>query len=341
LQTKINDETLCLKIKNAVLADLPTDINSKNLKKPLPIEETLELLKNPNIEPALTPQQIIKVAFATQPDKVEARELVENLYQLWTLHARKQEQELLISLAFQGVTGEIIKDLFAIFYEPLAEVYKSANIGDTIGHVSNFINDLLEVIEKSDVQGDSNTTQPFIDLVQRHESEFYQFVHNVHAQDQAQLFDSLLQYADGLFNFATNGIPKEIDLYKITSDAGVSPTEYPELKKEIDELIVYHRNRKQRHLDRKRQKLMSSTDIADSQEAFDFLPGDNKEIMKVFNDMAEIEDDSEDDCEDGSSYTSESSQIVHEMTLHAPGLRIIPRIVPTFVESVKQIFISS
>jgi hypothetical protein len=332
LQIKINDPPLCEKIANAVKTELPACVS---LGKSTPINETLELLKNPAIEPVLTPQQIIKVAFANQPGKVESRELVENLYKLWIMYARKQEQEVLMSLIFQGVTGEIIKDLFAIFYEPLAQVYKAANIGDTIGHVSGFVSDLIEVVDKLDVEDATNTAQPFIDLVQRHEDEFYQFVHNVHAQDKSKLFDNLLGYVDSLFSFVSNGFPERIDLEKVTLDAGITADDYPALKKEIDELCTYHRSRKQRHLDRKRQKLMSATDVADSEEIFNFLP-DNKEAMGAFNDMTEIDYDSDDGISIN-TISSTSHLVAHESTLLPPTLEIIPRIAPTFVQQLREI----
>lgn len=335
LQAKINDSPLCEKIANAVKTELPEGVSLGNTS---PILETLDLLKNPTIEPVLTPQQILKVAFANQPDKVESRKLVENLYQLWILYARKQEQDVLTQLVFQGVTGEIIKDLFAIFYEPLAQVYKAANIGDTIGHVAVFINDLIAILDRLDVEDATNTAQPFIDLVQSHEAEFYQFVHNVHAQDQSRLFDNLLGYVDHLFSFVSTGIPTKIDLEQITSEAGITQAELPALKQEIDQLCQYHYQRKQRHLERKRQKLMSTNELQDTQQAFDFLPGDNKEIIGVFNDMAEVDDyESEEEEVSSSSGSSASLVAAHEMTLKAPKLVYIPRIAPTFVKHVSQI----
>lgn len=332
LQIKINDPPLCQKIANAVETDLPENVQ---VGKSSPILETLELLKNSSIEPVLTPQQIIKVAFANQPGKVEAQTLVDNLYKLWILYARKHEQEVLMTLIFQGVTGEIIKDLFAIFYEPLAQVYKAANIGDSIGHVAGFINDLIAIIDKLDVEDATNTAQPFIDLVQSHEAEFYDFVHNVHAQDQSKLFDNLLGYVDSMFSFIANGIPERIDLNQITTESGISSSEHAALKEEIDALCAYHFSRKQRHLERKRQKLMSTDDVQDREEMFAFLP-DNKEVMGVFNDMAEdVDYDSEDDVSTTSG--SSSNLAAHEMTLRPPTLVIIPKIVPSFVKHVQQI----
>ncbi|KAI8066035.1 hypothetical protein BDF21DRAFT_426933 [Thamnidium elegans] len=329
LELKINDPPLCQKVCNAVKSDKPASLE---LGKTSPIQETLELLKNPAIEPVLSPQQIIKVAFANQPDKAESRRLVEDLYKLWILYARKQEQELMMSLVFQGVTGDLIKDLFAIFYEPLAQVYKAANIGDTIGHVAAFVNDLIEIIDKLDVEDATNTAQPFIDLVKNHEAKFYQFVHNVHAQDQSKLFDNLLGYVDSLFAFVSHGIPTRIDIEQITKEAGITGDDIGVLKQEIDALCAYHYSRKQRHLERKRQKMMTSTDLADNEEIFNFLP-ENKEVIGVLNDMVEIDYESGDD-DDGDD---DDNLAAHEYTIVRPKLVLIPTIAPTFVKHVQNI----
>ncbi|OBZ85458.1 hypothetical protein A0J61_06501 [Choanephora cucurbitarum] len=308
LERKINDPLLCQKIANAVQTEIPEGLKLDNSS---PINETLELLKDSNIEPVLTPQQILK------------------------------EQESLMSLVFQGVTGEVTKDLFAIFYEPLAQVYKSANISETIGHVSAFVNDLIQVVDNVDAQDASHTAQPFIELVKRHEDKFYDFVHNVHAQDKTKLFDSLLGYVNSIFSFVSTGIPTKIDLDAIVTEAGISESEYPALKQEIQSVCEYHLKRKQRHLERKRQKMMTTSDIADNQEIFDFLP-ENKQVMNVFNDMAEIGSDSEDDmsiyAESIKSNNGSSSNLkAHEMTLRSPKLHIVPRIGSVFVEHVRRI----
>ncbi|KAI8971444.1 hypothetical protein BDF20DRAFT_907230 [Mycotypha africana] len=339
LETKINDPVLCHKIANAVKTELPADEVEKitlNKKANNSITEILDLLKNPNIEPILSPEQILKVAFANQADKVEARALVQNLYDLWVLYAKKREQEGLMSLVFQGVTCEVIKDLFATFYEPLAQVYKSANIGDTVGHVASFIADLIEVIDQLDVTDVSNSAQPFVDLVQRHEKYFYQFVHNVHAQDQTKLFDNLLSYVDGMFHFYTQGFAERLDMQKVIEEAGISPNEYPELRKEIDAMCAYHRTRKQRHMERKRQKLMNTTDLAvDAQDMLDFLPN-SEEVLDAFEDMDELEYNSDDE-KSVATNSSKTKLAAHEMTLALPQLRIIPQIAPTFVKHATKI----
>jgi len=321
LKLKINDTDLCKKIENAIQSEMP---NNVTLKKS-PISVTLELLKNPTIEPVLSPQKISNV----EDVKEESQQLIMDLYKLWILYARKQEQEVMMALVFQGVTSEIVKDLFAMFYEPLAQVYKAANVGDSIGQVSGFIDDLISIIDNLDVEDVTNTVQPFIDLVQRHEQNFYKFVHNVHGQDKSKLFDQLVGYVDYILSIMSTGLPTPIDIQKITHDAGILPEEYPALIKEIDELCKYHFECKQTHLDRKRQKYMlSSSEQNEQDDIFSFI-SDDKE-SSVLTDMADIDSDS---CDDLVSNRS----IAHEVTIQPPILQIIPRIVPTFVEHVKLI----
>ncbi|KAI8883445.1 hypothetical protein K501DRAFT_323467 [Backusella circina FSU 941] len=316
LQQKINDPHLCKKVENTIKTDMPPDLvfSGNNIK------DTLDMLKNPSIEPVLTSEQIMHVAFANQPGNKEAHQLVEQLYDLWVLYARKQEKDVLMSLMFQGATGDIIKDLFAIFYTPLAQVYKSANISDTIGHVSGFIDDLVKVID--DLESVTNTTQPFIDLVQRHEQEFYSFVHNVHAQDKSKLFDGLLLYVDSILNFVATGLPTRIDIDKITTEAGIDPAAYPALKQEIQSICMYHLARKERHLERKRQKLMSTTE-----PAIEFSP-DNDRFKGALDDFSEMEE---------GDWDQSTDSLAHEMTLKSPTLKIIPTILPTFVNHVTRV----
>lgn len=309
LEAKIKDPALCQKISNAVHTELQKDqvVGTKD-----PVTETLELLKNPSIEPTLNADEIMKVAMANQPGQTQAHQLVLDLYQLWVLYARKQEQETLMSLVFQGVTGELMKDLFAIFYEPLAEVYKAANIGETIGHVSHFIDDLIEIIDGLNIQDATYSAQPFIELVKRHEQEFYTFVHNVHAQNQTKLFDELLTYVDSTFALASNGLSARVDMDLCVKESDISPDQYSLLKQEIDAVIVYHRERKQRHLDRKRQKLTSVNEKDLLQE--------HTEWAGIVDNFADIEDD--------------SLLASHEMNLKPPRLEWIPKVSSAFLQHI-------
>jgi hypothetical protein len=73
--------------------------------------------------------------------------LFEDLNILAKLYSRLRDKEQLIDLIFEGTTSELLKDMFAIFYAPLAQVYKAASIADSLGDLQNFITDLIRTIE--------------------------------------------------------------------------------------------------------------------------------------------------------------------------------------------------
>jgi len=308
LETKIKEPVLCQKIANAVKSVLPNGENIINQQDP--IIETLDLLKSTSFEPVLEAHELLKVSPANEPGKEESHQLVIDLYKLWVIYARKQEQETLMALVFQGVTGELMKDMFAVFYEPLAEVYKAANISDMIGQLSDFIDDLLKIVDHINVQDATNTHQPFINLVQKHEQSFYGFVHRVHAKDQTKLFDNLLGYVDSAFGIISNGLPDRVDLDQCVKNAGITQDEYPLLKQEIDMICNYQREVKQRHLDRTRHKMMANTN---DQEGKIVLEG-------ILNDFSDIEDN--------------SSLLNHEMNIQPPVCTLTRKVVHAFVHSI-------
>ncbi|KAI9270661.1 hypothetical protein BDA99DRAFT_502388 [Phascolomyces articulosus] len=388
LEEKIDDELLCTKVANAVHTTIPGDINNTTGRAITnPILEVLILLQREDIEPQLAPEQIIKLAFLQEKNNNDtsvpsatssnnsnkkSRKLLKNLYDLWLLRARKREQELLTTLVFQNITGEILKELFAIFYQPLAQVYKAANIGESIYHLSAFMSDLIQLLDSLETATiDTNTVEPFVHLVQRHEQKFYQFVHRVHAQDTSHLFDELVGYIDHILGSLTRGIypDQPLDLHKVVTSAGILPDEYQALRDEIDALCEHRRQQKLLHLERTRRKVevhkntsTSSNDVEDLmvknakqdyQDLIQFLPG-SMDIMGVINDIEDI--DSEDtssagltDDDDATSTSSDSededddrrgrrrsSTILRSPAdeLEPPVLKILPSVLPYFVQDV-------
>ncbi|KAI9494729.1 hypothetical protein BDB00DRAFT_286644 [Zychaea mexicana] len=377
LEEKIGDKLLCAKVANAVNTTLPTNATGNHDRAVTnPVLETLILLQRDDIEPQLAPDQIVKLAHLDNGPNKTTKRLIKQLYDLWILRARKREQELLMSLVFQGVTGEILKELFAIFYQPLAQVYKAANIGESIQHLSAFMSDLIQLLDSLETATvETNTVEPFVRLVQRHEDKFYQFVHRVHAQDTSHLFDELVGYVDHILGSLTRGIyPKQpLDLHKVVTSAGIPPNEYQALRDEIDALCEHRRQQKLLHLERTRRKvevhkntttsnnskeiddLMVKSARQDYQDLIQFLPS-NMDIMGVINDIQDIDsedtgstaltddtssttsssDDSDDDEYDNERRGSNSSLQSSSEILAPPVLKIIPTVVPFFVRDVSQ-----
>lgn len=118
----------------------------------------------------------------------------------------------------------------------------------------------MQVVEKcqqQDISADPNqTVQAFIDLCQRHEHNFYKFVHEVHLHDNG-LFDKLMGWIEGILAFLRQG-PKngKLDMNALFQGA-VSVNQLDEAKAiaEINALISWQEARKRWHQDKTRQKM--------------------------------------------------------------------------------------
>lgn len=159
----------------------------------------------------------------------------------------------------QGSTSDLLKDIITIFYEPLAKVYKAANIGDSLYDLQMFLNDLIKTVELAEVNVTATNTDPqktvavFMDLVARHEHAFYNFVHQVHSKGE-DLFDGLMHWIELFLTFIRDGLnPQGVMLDFILPHAG---KEREDVMKEIDSLIDYHRTLKIAHHERLRRRLV-------------------------------------------------------------------------------------
>jgi hypothetical protein len=293
--------------------------------------ELLALLGNDEIEPILSAEQITLIA--DYDSNHTTKKLIKNTIKLWQLYARQYEQELMMNLVFQGVTGELLKEFISVFYQPLAQVYKAADISTTIRHVQAFLDDLSQVIDsflaekeaEEEPEDVSNTIQLFINLVQRHEQHFYEFVHNVHSQEASKVFDELIQYVDKLFTFVAHGIPGKIDINHCIERAGVT-TDTEALENEVNSICDYRYKQKMYHFERTRRKLMLQSsgttkegllkinqqdEKARNDEIFQYLPK-SSEMMGALQDFDELEYDEEDAKQEFSSSSSSNDDFDDE-----------------------------
>jgi hypothetical protein len=134
---------------------------------------------------------------------------------------------------------------------------------NSITDFANFMDDMVKTVEaaqRQDVSADPNqTVQAFIDLCQRHENDFYKFVHEVHLHDNG-LFDQLMGWLEGIIAFLKYG-PRgggKLDMNALVRgaleqnliDKKVAVTE-------INSLIKWQTARKKWHQDKTRQKMAS------------------------------------------------------------------------------------
>jgi hypothetical protein len=98
--------------------------------------------------------------------------------------------------------------------------------------------------------------QAFIDLCQRHEHNFYKFVHEVHTHDNG-LFTQLMAWIEGILEFLRKG-PKagKLDMNALFEGAiSVGQIDKDKAISEIDALVSWQEARKKWHQDKTRQKM--------------------------------------------------------------------------------------
>ncbi|KAF6840764.1 px domain protein [Colletotrichum musicola] len=270
LADKIGDEAFTKKLKLYTEAE-------EHIKTAIREEATAEdmdlivvILRSEYLEPALTSEQIGRlynayVAFNNAVENIDEElkqgaQLFSYLKQFLKLCTRQHDKAMMLQLIEEPVTLQLFRDLFTIFYEPLVRVYKSANVYNSVTDFAVFIDDMIQVVEKcqeQDASADPNqTVQAFIDLCQRHEHNFYKFVHEVHTHDNG-LFDQLMGWIEDILEFLRKG-PKNGTLnINALFEGGVSSGTIDKAKviEEVNHLIAWQEARKKWHHDKTRQKM--------------------------------------------------------------------------------------
>ncbi|KAF2151350.1 hypothetical protein K461DRAFT_227739 [Myriangium duriaei CBS 260.36] len=276
LATKINEPVFCEKIKNFV----ESDGDVKNAIRKDAADEGVDLLvavlRSEAVQPELETEDIGRVfnAYVAWNNAVEniddqmrqLAELYARLKQLLKMQIRARDKLQMSRMIEEPTTLHLFRDLFTIFYEPLVRVYKSANVYSSVTDFAKFADDAITVIEqcqRQDVSADPNqTVQAFIDLCQRHEQNFYKFVHEVHIHDNG-LFDQLMQWIEGILTFLRHGPPSggKLDMNALFAGAVEMKLIDPEKAvKEINSLIRWQEKRKKWHADKTRQKMAGGGD---------------------------------------------------------------------------------
>ncbi|KAK0657222.1 hypothetical protein B0T16DRAFT_316681 [Cercophora newfieldiana] len=284
LAGKIGDPVFVEKLKKFTDAEEHVKVAIREEAESDDIDIIVAILRSDLIEPSLEPEQIGRlynayVAFNNAVENVDdelkqGAQLFSYLKQLIKLYIRQRDKAMMLHLIEEPVTLQLFRDLFTIFYEPLVRVYKSANVYNSVTDFAVFIDDLIQVVERcreQDASADPNqTVQAFIDLCQRHEHNFYKFVHEVHTHDNG-LFTQLMGWIEGILEFLRHG-PKNgtLDINALF-EGGVSSKLIDKQKaiEEIDQLIAWQEARKKWHHDKTRQKMAAEGHGGET----DLIPG--------------------------------------------------------------------
>ncbi|KAI0600182.1 PX-domain-containing protein [Biscogniauxia sp. FL1348] len=321
VSAKIGDEVLVEKLKKFCDAEEHVKIAIREEAEADDMDIIVSVLRSDLISPPLRADQIGRlynayVAFNNAVENVDdelkqGAQLFSYLKQLMKLQTRQRDKAMMLNLIEEPVTLQLLRDLFTIFYEPLVRVYKSANVYNSITDFAVFIDDMIQVVERcreQDASADPNqTVQAFIDLCQRHEHNFYKFVHEVHTHDNG-LFTQLMGWIEGILEFLRKGpVGGSLDINALF-EGGVASGGLDKEKaiEEINQLIAWQEARKKWHHDKTRQKM-----AAEGQAGLDpGLPGMGSFNASDFglNDM-DLEDMAYDDGTDDEAEAEEDDEL--------------------------------
>ncbi|KAJ6781214.1 hypothetical protein PWT90_09501 [Aphanocladium album] len=319
LNAKIGDPTFSEKLQRYTNSEEHIKVAIRQEAEEEKMDLVVTILRSDLLEPELTGPQVQRlfnayVAFNNAVENIDEElkqgaELFSHLKQLLKLCTRQRDKAMMLNLVEEPVTLQLFRDLFTIFYEPLVRVYKSANVYNSVSDFAVFVDDIIATVDKcreQDASADPNqTVQAFIDLCQRHEHNFYKFVHEVHTHDNG-LFTQLMGWIEGILEFLRKG-PKNGKLnVNALFEGGVSAGTIDKDKavEEIDALIAWQEARKKWHNGKTRQKMAAESNTAGgglggslvtglSFDVSDF--GLDQEDINDFNDFHD--DESEDELE--------------------------------------------
>ncbi|KAI8632361.1 hypothetical protein F5Y19DRAFT_492183 [Xylariaceae sp. FL1651] len=276
---KIGDEVFVEKLKKFSEAEEHVKFAIREESETEDIDIIVSILRSDLISPPLKSEQIGRlynayVAFNNAVENIDdelkhGAQLFSYLKQLMKLQTRQRDKAMMLYLIEEPVTLQLFRDLFTIFYEPLVRVYKSANVYNSITDFAVFIDDMTQVVEKcreQDASADPNqTVQAFIDLCQRHEHNFYKFIHEVHTHDNG-LFTQLMGWIEGILEFLRKGPPGGAVDINALFEGSVSSGQLDKAKaiEEIDQLIAWQEARKKWHHDKTRQKMAAEGSAGDA-----------------------------------------------------------------------------
>ena len=326
LKQKIDEPRLTEKIANYVNS---SEAEKRELRREAQAEEldlVVVILKTERIEPDMEPHEIEKIfnAYVAWNAAVEdtdaakstgSADLFAQLKQLLKLQTRQRDKAQMLSVIEEPVTLQLFRDLFTIFYEPLVRVYKSANVYSSVTDFASFMDDTIKVVEAAQRQAlsaDPNqTVQEFIDLCERHQDDFYKFVHEVHIHDNG-LFDQLMGWLEGILEFLRKGpAGGKLDMNALLQGAvAANQVDKSLVISEIDALVEWQMDRKKWHQDKTRRKMATGNDTTSSGSGaigglaglkssdFGIEEADIRGLGLGDGDMSDEDEDNEDDSGD-------------------------------------------
>ncbi|CUM64506.1 uncharacterized protein PRCAT00002111001 [Priceomyces carsonii] len=170
----------------------------------------ITILSTESIPPIASPESIKKVYESFKNfDKLEDTndmkgcELYLHLKQYWQLKTRQKDKNLMKQLWQEPELVNLIKQFITIFYEPIIAVLAKCDIHLAFKEFQDFMNDLMvELVKLSSGEvyylSSIEIFNRLRELIDRHESVFWNFIHNIYVKDDQNIFRNIVVWINKL-----------------------------------------------------------------------------------------------------------------------------------------------
>jgi uncharacterized protein YktA (UPF0223 family) len=207
----------------------------------------------------------------------ELASLYSNLRQLYKLYIRNHDKEIMQKLWSEPELILIMKDLLTMFYQPLVNLFKHSHVDQAFKSFQRFMDDLIILIDRLNNEiysiDPNRIVTEIMNVLNKHENEFYKFLHNVYQNDKDLIFEGLINWINGLLKLLrlakSENEHERVDLLKLINNN--SEVKYENLVNELDQII---RNVK------KSQELMKKRLVKEQQEKDKKMTSDDRDIQQ-------------------------------------------------------------
>lgn len=121
----------------------------------------------------------------------------------------ERDKRLMKQLWDDPELSQLLKAMVTLFYGPMIRVFKIAQMDVAFKNFERFMDDLIDLLD-SIIDGNkgSTTMSGIVDdinlLVNKHETSFYQFAHDIYVNDSEGIFEGFIKWFSSIINFLQN-----------------------------------------------------------------------------------------------------------------------------------------
>lgn len=179
-------------------------------------------------------------------------DLKEGLYfqhvkKLLQLYIKENDKKLMRKLWQDPELSRLLKAMVTMIYEPMIKIFKIARMDIALKNFEKFMNDLIQLMDSiiNGTQGINtkfNVIEDILNLINKHQDTFFQFVHDVYVNDTEAIFEGFIKWFCNIIKFLQTSkfetdVTKRLDLNKLIEKTITEKDEKAELYEEINQLI--------------------------------------------------------------------------------------------------------